>query len=110
MRKRKPRKVPIHDPGLGANLDVMTLSGYGEKRKGLWQEVYGGKRNYPKLNGTGKKKCVSWKTVGKGCKCKPQCVSFTSRSKGMSKKAAVSQCERKCSTKKRRKKSRRGRK
>ena len=106
MRKRKPRKVPIHDPGLGSNLDVMTLSGYGQRRKGLWQEVYGGKKKYPKLNGTKKKKCVSWKTVGKGCDCKPVCASFTSRGKGTSKKKAVSQCERKCKTKKRNKRGR----
>ena len=101
MRPRRPRPVSTHSRGVGANLDVMTLSGYRAGSRGIWKEVYSGQGGFPK-----KKKCVSWKTVGKGCDCKPQCASFTTRSAGVSKKKAVSQCERKCKTKKRKKRGR----
>ena len=76
----------------------MTLAGYAKAREGMWEQVYSGKGGFRK-KGKAKRKCVSWKPVGKGCDCKPQCASFTSPSKGVSKKKAVSQCERKCKTK-----------
>ena len=39
MRRRGPRRRPLH--GFGANLNVITLSGYHGPGMGLWREIYG---------------------------------------------------------------------
>lgn len=107
-RRRSRTRVPIHNRGVGANLDVMTLAGYHAGNGGLWSEAYRDKGGFSSKKKT-KKKCIAWKPVGKGCDCKPVCASYTKRSKGVSKTKAREACERKCSTKRRRTKSRRRR-
>ena len=76
-------------------LDVITLSGMG--RPGLWSEVYKTRGGFPKRKRM-ERKCIAWKTVGKGCSCRPVCASFTDRKKGTSKRAAVAKCDTQCKT------------
>lgn len=86
----QPKSRPVH--GRVGNLDVITLNGY-SRAQGVWDEVLGTSG----LGGLGG--CRAWKPVGKGCKCRPKCVSKTR--KGMTKKQAARKCASKCSTKRR---------
>lgn len=88
-------------PGLGAHLDVITLRGMRRREKGLWERAYEGRGGYPSKERL-KKKCIAWKTVGKGCDCRPACASFTDPKKGTSKKAAEAKCQSRCKTRKKR--------
>jgi hypothetical protein len=105
MRRRGPKPQRLH--GLGANLDVMTLSGYHQRGVGLWREVYG-ENGFPKSKAKRKRKpkCVAWKPVGQGCDCKPVCASTTSKKKGTTKKKAEKACKKKCKTSTRKKRRR----
>jgi len=100
--------MPRRLHGLGANLDVMTLSGYHGHGTGLWREVYG-ENGFPKSKAKRKKKkpkCVAWKPVGKGCDCKVVCASTTSKKKGTTKKKAEKACKKKCNSSTRKKRRR----
>ena len=101
------RRVSIGSEGYGASLDVITLngmdgcgcglSGSQRKRKGIWGGVYGRRGvAWPAPD----EKCVSWKPVGKGCRCKPECAA---PGKGVSEKEATRRCDRRCAGKKRKK-------
>lgn len=94
------RRVRIGSEGYGANLDVITLSGLdgcgcglsgAKKPRGLWSEVYGRKGIGWPAPGA---KRVSWKPVGKGCKCRPR-----PSSSGVSKKEATRTCKKRCAGK-----------
>jgi hypothetical protein len=93
-----------HMRGLGANIDVMTLSGYHGAGVGIWKEVYSD-TGFPKAKKSKTKKCKhGWKTEGKGCNCTPVCAKPGEKS--TSKKKAEKACERKCSSTQRAKRRR----
>lgn len=104
MRRRGPRPRMPH--GLGANLDVMTLSGYHGPGFGIWKEVYG-ENGFPKSKAKRKKrKNVKWMPVGKGCDCRVVPVPKGSKKKGTTKKKAQEACRKKCNSSTRKKRRR----